>query len=255
MGRVQVRFAPGARPPSESFGRRSSHWHLPLSRHDRLLAAGVPAADRDHRAPRTLCQSSDPASSRSSAMGRHLLLRRRTAANPRSRRSRGRQVGTRRRSASPPSHPDHPRGARRQARRESCGRSQDQPAPFRFRRRQSARLQSESRTTARRRIALHSHRANSARDERCAARAGVERIGKTQPERPDDQRRPSRTRSFSRQHAHFARVEHVASISSARAECLARQDAHCGTSARDPTRHRAGSATMRSATWPVPASR
>ena len=115
MGRVQVRLRPSAHPLSEAPRRRSARWHVPVSRHARLLAARVPAADRDHRASRTLCESSDSPASNASAMGRHLLLRRRIAANSGSRRRASWQVRTRRRPASPPSHADHPRSARRQA--------------------------------------------------------------------------------------------------------------------------------------------
>src|ERR1039458_2540711 len=140
MGRVQVCFTPGARPPAEGLGRRSAHWHVPVSRHDRLLAARVPAADRDHRAPRTLCESSDSQPSSSPAIRRHLLLRRRIAANPGPGRRAVRQIRARRRPASPPPHADHPRSARRQAQRESCGRSQGKSASFRFRGRQSPGL-------------------------------------------------------------------------------------------------------------------
>jgi hypothetical protein len=50
--------------------------------------------------------------------------------------------------------------------REGCGRSQTESAALRFRRRQSARLQTESRTASRRRPAFRSRRAHSACDER-----------------------------------------------------------------------------------------
>src|SRR5438128_795756 len=39
LGRVQVRTTPSAHPPSKTLGRRSAHWHVPVSRHARLLAA------------------------------------------------------------------------------------------------------------------------------------------------------------------------------------------------------------------------
>ena len=57
MGRVQVRFTSGARPPSEALGGRSARWYVPVSRHAPLLAARMPAADRGHRTAGTLCES------------------------------------------------------------------------------------------------------------------------------------------------------------------------------------------------------
>ena len=67
-------------------------------------------------------------------------------------------------------------------------------------------------------------------DQRGAARAGIEVIGKPESKRTDRQRRPARTRSFSRHNAHFANVEHA--NRSARAERLARHNAN-RKSARD----------------------
>ena len=89
---------------------------------------------------------------------------------------------------------DHQSRARRQAQRKSCGRSQNKSAAFRFRGRQSARLQTESRTTARRRPAFFSHRTNAASndDERSAAFARSDFIGKAGPKHSDDQHHPSR---------------------------------------------------------------
>jgi len=162
-------------------------------------------------------------------MGCHLLFRRRAAPNSRPRRRRGRQVRTRRRSASSPPHANHSRSAWRQAPRESCGRSQGESAAFRFRSRQSARLQVESRTASRRGTAIFSHRANSAcisdNDERGAAFAGIEFIRKPHRKHTDDQHHPSRARCFSRQHALFASCRQ-SDNRSARAERLARQHAN-----------------------------
>jgi hypothetical protein len=84
-------------------GRRSAGGHVPLSRHARgwlleclLLIAIIVLPER--------FASLEIPALQPSAMGRHLLFRRRTAANARPGRRAGRQVRTRRRSASPPPH-------------------------------------------------------------------------------------------------------------------------------------------------------
>src|SRR6266436_2060955 len=118
------------------------------------------------------------------------------------------------------------RAGGQQAQRKSCGRSQNKSAAFRFRGRQSARLQIESRTAARRRPAFFSHRTSAAsNDDECrAAFAGIKFLFlPNQLKRSDDQRHPSRARSFSHSHAHLANPELVNRPS--RPECFARQNA------------------------------
>ena len=249
MGRVQVRLAPAlTRSPKALAGEApsacspiaacSSCWLLECL----LLIAVIVLPERFISLELPLPHSP--------AVGRHLLLGRRTAADAGPRRRAGRQNRTRRRPASPPSHADHPRGARRPARETVVDAPKTQSAAFRFRSRQPARVQTESRTAARRRPAFVSHRARPARDEPGSARARTEFIGQPHPNNLTTSVVPPAPEVS---HTNTRNTPALSARSSRRRRMS--RATKCAPQIRSRPRSSRRPRATRSATWPVPESR